>query len=589
MKKFCCFLLVMMSVILGISFFNLPKTEKTTNIVASAEETQLNIPEWVFSYISISQDGNGAHAGHTFTARDFTSVDFSNLSGAQTYSETIGLYTSKTITMKCLDLSSFYNSLSIRINGEDVIINNAYQQSDYIKVIDNAYYIVFDNSTASGQDKISRVRITLNSGISYSEFSFLLIQTQLNFVKDSILWEFALNDEQTDVSEPTAGCTYPPITLKIPNGTIYNPVHVSFVYCGEKFEVYNIGGTLYNAYDDSPLSYQTIVFDLSGTYTVDIFDNTDTAHYEGNNHKTYNFIIENTTTPMDRFYFHAFIEENGNIIMNEQHSNSRTIVELVNLNATSIRNQVTKIVVTRSYREASEKNDEQTSYIGSDIDNIIDNQDCSLAFDQDGIYKIDIYLNNDNEPARSFSFTLIASIMESYEIEDALDENGNTAPASFSVAPDEQSNVVNRYEISRQVETTYSSSKTPLKSFSRYSYNIRIARSAPSISGTVKNGGSTSSDVALVVRGVGKLQVSVSQDGKTTTREYKTDDSLPTFTQTGKYVIRLVDEMGNQVSFSFTINVKMNAAAITLIVIAAVALALTVIAIIVSRMRVKVR
>ena len=66
----------------------------------------------------------------------------------------------------------------------------------------------------------------------------MLVQTPLNFVSEkSISFEYKYNGITENVKSTTDNITYPPLTVKIPNGSEYNPTFIKFTYLGESFTV----------------------------------------------------------------------------------------------------------------------------------------------------------------------------------------------------------------------------------------------------------------------------------------------------------------------------------------------------------------
>ncbi|MBQ3158371.1 MAG: hypothetical protein IJB98_01615, partial [Clostridia bacterium] len=66
-------------------------------------------------------------------------------------------------------------------------------------------------------------------------------------------------------------------------------------------------------------------------------------------------------------------------------------------------------------------------------------------------------------------------------------------------------------------------------------------------------------------------------------------EEIGSFSEPGKYFIKITDEMGTTITKNFTITIKMNGAAIALIAIGLAVVLIVIVVAIVSRSRVKVR
>ena len=57
--------------------------------------------------------------------------------------------------------------------------------------------------------------------------------------------------------------------------------------------------------------------------------------------------------------------------------------------------------------------------------------------------------------------------------------------------------------------------------------------------------------------GVGKINVVVSKDGETHKLEIQNGEEIGSFSEPGKYFIKITDEMGTTITKNFTITIKM--------------------------------
>ncbi len=549
---------------------------------------QIYVSGSIFDYLKISQDGNGDDLGYTFTAKDFVDTKVNSSAPAT-------LYTNRTITIYVdtsalsLDTGDTYTL----IDGSTYLARNGIVVSDgnqRLHEINGKNYFVFD-ITELESDTATRIFFSVTHGGETNTFEFMLVQTLTNFQRGGISWSFNENNATEKViTSPSFEHTYSPITLYLPSASELNPITVRFTYCGEVFEIYKKGDTLYNPSleaenKDGKLPFKNMTFDVSGTYTVEIFDKTYNKNNSANNYMVYVFNVENSTTELDRFYFNAHLED-GTIIMNRQITNEKTSVEFVNINNPRILEQIQRIEVERIARTANENISTTTTYLESQIRDIIQNQNSTLSFEEDGNYSIRVYTHDSLSTAsKTFNFRILKNISNQFIID-------NT---EYNVDDDALDNETRRVNITRTTTTSYESKTCPVTSRTSYEFYILIARSAPRIDG-VNDKARVSGNVDLTVSGVGKLQVTITQDGKTTTREFDTEEGntannhlLQTFSTPGHYVISIQDEMGSIMTKSFTIKVKMNTAAMILLIIAGVVVALVIVFIIFSRMRVKVR
>ena len=559
-KRFGFMFAFLFTIAIAVAFFvgasNLGFEGKSEQALADDSEVTYN---QIFDYVSITQED------YVFSNKDLIEVE----TAYETYN---ALYTNKTVTIACnYEFTSVYDEFTISVNS-------SYLEDDDEHIVEiggKRYYVFSINDIEEDTSTRIVLRVRLynpptpnNPQVTYTEYSlsFMLIQTKLTFVNNSdFSWQYTYNTVLETVSAPSTNYTYPPIVLSVPNGTRLNPVYVKFIYCGETFEVYNVDGIFYNAVDNSTLDFSTLSFNKSGTYEVEIYDNTSYSGYANNNYRSYSFIVKNTTTALDAFYIIAHLED-GSLIMNKQISNTTTTVEFVNL--ADIASLVDRIVVTMTYRPTGGENiSETTEYNRSNLP-------ASLTFENDDNYHIQVIGRNGGNIIAEFEFNLIQSIRSYFE----------SGGVRYEIADDEPSNTTKTFHI----DVTETSYYNGIEGASEYSFYVIIARSEPSIDG-INNNARTSNNVSLTVRGVGTIEVAISKDGTTNTIVCQNGERLPTFADPGRYFIRITDEMGTTITKSFTITVRMNTAAIILIVIAAVIMVVLVVFIFISRTRVKVR
>ncbi len=542
-------------------------------------------PADVLEYVNITQED------YTFAGSDFVIGEVEGINQ-------ITLYTNKTITISKKDLVQPeveegqpvepLPTVDLQVNFNSTDINSG---NSHYREVDGkpCYFVNLDEINEAKPYTRIYLRVTVNS--VQQELVFYLVQTKLKLASGLISW--AENNNPNDpISAPNASGVYSPLNITVPSGTPSNPIFIKFTHWGETFIIFNIGnGKYYNASDfTSPqqiraindqtksLDFTQMVFYISGVYEVEVYDYTINSNYESNNHQTYNFTVLDTTNADTMIYIDAFLESTGETVMNYQYVNENTVVAFRNV--ADFREQIRNIQITRIYRTSMSDNREETRVIGG---NDLANTNDQLLFTDYGTYIISMDIYNVNEVVhKEFTFDLINDIKMNFTF----------AGTYYSVGDDEEANVTKTIELQNVVETTYGEPddryNISISSITKFDFHILLARSAASIDG-IGNRARTSGNVNLSVHGVGNLSVSISQDGKSYSRTYSNGENLPTFSDPGKYYIKLTDEMGNTVTKSFTITIKMNTAAIILIVLGVVMVAFTIVFIIISRTRVKVR
>ncbi|MBR2908950.1 MAG: hypothetical protein IKC11_01215 [Clostridia bacterium] len=561
-KKYLFSLILMFAVAIAMVFVG--ATTLTPRQSSFAEEEPVPPPvKTIFDFVTISQEG------YVFSYSDFEESTV----GTTIYQN---LYTNKTVTIT-LDVAvktgDYFRIEEVK-NGVTTPIGDT---DTRVLVLNGVKSYVFDASSIT-EDTTTQLTIVYEEQMYDSKnkeyytdvysINLNLIQITNNFfTSKEFKWDYILNNAPKQVAAPSIGYEYPPLTLTIPNGTPLNPIFIRFVYCGETYEIYNVDGYYYNSLDKTPLSFSKLNLTKSGTYSVEIYDKTATCGYKQSNYLKYDFTIENNdaNNRYAPFYINATVS-NGSQLMNNQISNEKTTVEFVNLNM--IKRYVDKIVVLKSYRPTGGENiTDKTEYTSDELP-------PSLTFDSDGTYHIQVIGINNGNLIREFEFILIESIRSFFEVDGTR----------YEIKKDEPSNQTKTVPIERTVESTYDN----ILGKTTYTFNVIIARSAPSING-VSNNERTSRTVKLTANGVGKINVTVSQDGKTHSLEIKNGEEIGSFSKPGKYFVKITDEMGTTITKNFTVTVQMNGAAIALIVIGAAIIFLIIIVAVVSRSRVKVR
>lgn len=458
----------------------------------------------------------------------------------------------------------------------------------------------------SGEDTETRVfleirhTIRTKNGYTYSsqEFVFYIIQTPTNFNKKSsdlnfIKWTYSYNNTLFNLVSPEQGQTYKTLVLTFPAGTELNPIFVDFVYNGEHYSIYKYLNSstketiVKNAVDDSIIqNIDELVFSKSGKYQVKIYDKTSTSKCPDKNYVEYSFDIQNTSLDTRGFYINPHTQD-GTTLMTGQFTNDDVIVDFVNFK--DIKGKVSKITIIRAFQPTINENVSQdTTYLPNELPS-------SLTFSEDGTYYIKLE-NRQGDTLASYEFIITKSIKNSFQINDQeyfiTDEEASNKTKEFNIV----NTLSSTYDFKGVIEdgsnilTNPASETVSISGKTENEFNLLVARSEPNISG-IANNERTQDNVYVRVYGVGSISVFVTMNGTQMMipTEYVNGGQLPTFTEQGKYFIRITDEMGSTVTKSFTITMKLNTASIILIVLACVVAFVLIVFFIVSRGRVKVR
>lgn len=561
--------------------------EPLASETASTSETD-NKPHDLLFYFDISQED------YVFTADDFID-DYVPSSATSVSEKYFAIYTNRTVTfsLKNTDTETRQTSLN------DVTINGVQQHGFTSKTL-------FSFQPNESTDKETRIFITVQhkttskNGISYTyqNFSFCIIQTPTNFNKKSsdlnfIKWTYSFNNTIYNLVSPEQNQIYKTLLLTFPSGTELNPIYVEFIFNGEHYLIYKYYDSksgrdvVKNAIDDSEISnLNQLIFSNSGKYKVMIYDKTGNSKCPDKNYVEYSFDIQNTNSSTSGFYIFTHSQDGTNL-MNGQFTNEDVIVDFVNFQA--IKSKISKITVIRAYQPTiSENISKDTTYLPNELPS-------SLTFTEDGTYYIK-FENRQGDTIASYEFIITKSIKNSFRI-DGKD---------YYVSETEASNKTKEFNILNTISSSYefkgvtsdgnnittnpASETITIDGKTENEFDLLVARSEPNIAG-IANNQRTKENVHINVYGVGKIDVFVTMNGTQMMipTEYVNGGRLPTFTEQGKYFIRITDEMGSTVTKSFSITMKLNTASVILIVLACVVTFGLIVFFIISRGKVKVR
>ena len=577
-------------------------------LVVSAEESQIKTTK-LFDYVSITQEGK------TFSDADLQNIETNKDTNTE-YNGSATLYANKTVTFT-IPASNVYDNIDFSTTSGVSYVTTTIETITYY-----TFPLPAEDTSTSIEIKLSKtIKAPNNNGYITSyplEFSLTLIQTTTDFTQNII--NFTQTKEGNTVTSHTLseGETYEIVELTTKAGSALNPIYVEFVYNGEKYALKNTDDTfspVSQAIESAPEQASTvitdnfpkIVFHKYGIYQLKIYDNFNPAG------QTFNFFINKTTgkfspeeaSSLSPLFTYAKTSD-GQLIMDGQFVNSAVTLYLGNLNAQiesqigstkRIYNYIGKIEILRTETKQNSNDTITTTYTNatnaehkikelvdmySDSESNTNQSNSALSFSNDGNYEIKIYTETGDTPIH-FSFSIVRNIKSSFAI------------AGTTLLPEGQNSITEHkvYDTAskkRSYNFTDLSTEYAIPSYTSYSFNVKIAQSAPAITGNIANGQKTTGSVSLKVNGVGKIAVNVTQDGELIfSKTLKNGDALPTYSKIASYTVTMVDEMGMSASLSFKITESMNTASIILIIVAVVGGVFLIIFIIRARSKIKVR
>lgn len=565
-------------------------TSEETQEKDNTEEMLENISE----FLNITQED------YAFQKEDFVS----NYDASTKESDSLAIFSNRTVTisLKNIQIEGVETELGVvRINSDLATPTN---------INGKDYFVISPSST---EDSETRFYVEIKQHypktpskpqgeIITHSILFFIVQTPTDFEKESsnknfIKWTYTFANVDYSPTAPETNQTYETIILSFPSGTQMNPIFVEFVYCGELYKIYRYSDNegnikTFNAINDQELDIDHLVFSSSGKYVVRIYDNTITSKFPNKNFIEYSFNIENSRSETAGFYIYAHTQDETNL-MSGQFTNEDVIVDFINFD--KIKNKVSEVSIIRAYQPSiSENRSDKTDYLPSNLPS-------SISFTEDGSYYIKIEDTEHNILAK-YEFVITKSIKNSFRVGDK----------DYMIDDEDESNMTKDFNITNEIKSSYSFQKVfyseSEKKFEKengvfktgdtvtidgettFEFSITVARSEPNIAG-VSNNQRTQNNVNLRVYGVGTIDVYVTLNGTQMMidTEYENGERLPTFTEQGKYFVRITDEMGSTVTKSFSITLKLNTASVILIAIACVIAFVLLVFFIISRGKVKVR
>ncbi|MBQ9790568.1 MAG: hypothetical protein IJW24_03135 [Clostridia bacterium] len=430
------------------------------------------------------------------------------------------------------------------------------------------YKAVFQSEYIDGETGETRVNITT--------YVFAVVQSELNYNTNSgVSYSFRYSTEQTpiNVSDMLTNKEYPSVNLYVTPGTELNPTFIDFSRNGENYQIYNINGVFYNCANDEELDEllgNALPLLSSGVYEVSVYDSTTFTSSPSANVKSDTFLVNDAIgSDLGSRQSSVFITAtttNGDRIANGETTNDDIKVQFFNISGSI----VSKIILRVTSYASGNIYTEDTVYTEG-------NFPSSLVCDKDRLYQIIVEfkpLGNGTQLAPySYKFTIIKDIRTTYQT-----PNEEILRAQYD-------NIVEVYELFQTIDLNYGYG---ISASNTYHYNVKLARSNPSISGVLHNQ-TVSGAVSLVVRGVGTISVKITENGNTLPVQYHQSGDTINLAQAGKYTIKIEDEMGTNITKNFTINVQINTAGILLIVVGGLIVAAGLFFVIKSRFNLSVR
>lgn len=582
-KTLFCFIMICFTIAVPFTNANLNHNQNVTT-VAAAENPAFNE---IMRDVRITQDG------YVFGKKDFEI--------SQDQSKTIyTLYVNTSITIT--HLSKVYDlQITISTLGDNYTTTKLLEANEF-------YGINFNGSTEHVYE-ITLYQWLLGGG--GKTFKFRLMQTPLNFnVNPSYEWT-DYNNKQ--VIAPSATDSYiDEITLSGINGTQNSPVFVDFYFNGEFYSVYNINGIYYNTLTDNKLQETELVFNMPGQYEVYLYDKTcykvlkeqkvwhgtskertfkaldteatDYSSYA--NREFFAFSIEQSYANLTSENMYVLAkDEHGNTIVSNQTVNSSVNIQFFNLDVRVIG----KIEVLKYYSSLSGTNIPSIELLFPETyPKLSDLNSTTITYTDDSSYAINIY-DKTGQPIWSspFKFTILKDIHNSY---------GSLSSTDRSIVPENNKIYsINQSEIHEtsfngfhEIIPTIPEQVVSLQSSTTTQYVVQLARANSGIDGVnqneVINGG-----LELSFRGVGNITVYVYRDGSLAQTKVVTDGNSVALSDAGSYKIVARDQMGTELTKSFTIKQSLTGPTIALIAIGGVAAVLLIFFIIRTRTKIKVR
>ena len=446
-------------------------------------------------------------------------------------------------------------------------------------------------------------------------FTFYIIQQTTNFTKSNPV-SYNYTDTSGITHNVSAMRTNSKINannvkIRIPHGTVLNPIYIDFTINGENYIIYNINGVFYNnlnnkeltelnelnlnkAFNDTYFSQKDnesiLALDKSGYYKIEIYDRAylyTKSNLENMNNPNANLITDsfNLSTQAQEVYL-VVETADGTQVANGQTTNNDIIAKLYNAGTVS----VNKITIT--HENANEKSTTYTiknwlsqstlkkegpitwGLVQTDESGNNTNSYVQFQLSEDGIYQFTIEYKDATIENFQYIVQIVRGLRKSYTFTD-----DNNKITTYTPSGD---NKIETKTLSKTFNLNYSYGITNIYT---NTYTVRIANSNPSITG-INNNGSRNGDVTLTIRGVGDITVVVNGVKQPGTIQ---NGGKITLTDSGNYNVKITDALGVSKDINFTIGIKMNTASVALIVVGALLVAGVIFFIMKNRGRAKVK
>ncbi len=344
----------------------------------------------------------------------------------------------------------------------------------------------------------------------------------------------------------------------------------------------------------------SLVFDTKGRYSIEIYDATYLLGFDNANYMQTSFYITDATKSIfDNIYIIAQTQDNDGkdieyIVSSSTLNNNvkATIKNLDNLkdasgNPVPLDSVIETIEVTKTNFGGSSNVHVTTTYTPADIEELLQNGDFVLFFDDDAFYEINIYQKN-SDIKIYYNFTIVKFAKTTFAVP-LVDENGSPILDENDVQKREN------YEATTPFKTEVINYKLNILS----SMSVKLKFRSTGAAEQPKNLGKTFTNMYTVsygvqsvnmerfeiknsedknvpglhlrFYGVGNIRVEVTVNGTTTLYELNSElgNNTISLENYGNYSVRMVDSMGTEMIRVYSYHKKLNTSAIALISLAA--------------------
>ena len=354
-------------------------------------------------------------------------------------------------------------------------------------------------------------------------------------------------------------------------------------------------------------------FTKTGRYQIDIYDSTYlTGMNNPNYYSTSFYILDEHQTAFENIYMisQTFDDENKPIeyIVSTSTLNNVVKTTIKNLNIPNLENVIEKIDFRKTTFGGSSNIPTTTEYSISEIKKFLTNSnDMVLTFEEDAYYEITIYQKG-TRAIKYYEFTIVKHAKTTFTIplvdangEPIFTEEGKQASTTYEAETpfkteikNYSKNILSSMDLTIKYKSDVSNSNQTLNKTYINNYTISYGMEQVLIEQferKLEEGEKKVDEINIRVKGVGKLTVDVTFNGKTTRYELNSEEGVNTlrFTEYGSYKIRLVDSMGTETTKIVSLDKKLNLSAIALIVLSSIIAAVVILFVLKARSKLPTR